>query len=150
MRGGVHWLGVVWLVVGCDSVRGPHQAVVMPAVRGRVVDSATLEAVAGARVYRSAGPVSDQRAEPPHGGERLQAPAPAGTDRDGRFEMGAVRGGYLLFEQPPPMLLGLRIEHPQYRSFVTNVDLLLVPPVQTTKGSEVDLGDLPLTLKEAP
>lgn len=151
MRGSVCSVGLAWfLVVGCDSVRGPHQGVVLPAVRGRVVDATTLEPVKGARVHRSAGLDDVPPAKPQHGGAAMQAPAPASTDRDGRFCLGVVRGGYLLFEQTPPLLVGLQIEHPLYRTFSTNVDLLRVPSVQTGNGPEVDVGEVGLTLKRAP
>lgn len=145
MRGAVCVLGwVAFLVLGCDSVRGPHQETVLPAVRGRVVDAATLEPVRGARVRRLAGSTDARTAAPQHGGAVLQAPAPARTDREGRFSLGVVRGGYLLFEQTPPLMIGLTFEHPRYQSFSTNVDLVLVPPVPTASGPEVDLGELRL------
>ena len=141
-------LGLVWFLTGCDSLRGPHQGIVAPAVQGRVLDETTLEPVAGARVYRSAGSTSAPSPAERHGGEVLQEPAPASTERDGRFRLGEIRAGYLLFERTPPLLISLRVEHSRYRMFSTNVDLLKVQPVQTPAGPVIPVGDLHLTPKQ--
>lgn len=139
------------LLAGCDSLRGPHQAVVLPAVRGRVVDAVTREPVKAARVTRTAGESAmSNPASPQHGGERLQETPPARTAKDGTFEMGEVRGGFLLFERIPPLLVSLRIEHGAYRTFTTNVDLLVVKPVQTPEGSVIEVGELAVQPKGEP
>ena len=148
MRRGAMLLGLAWLLVGCDSLRGPHQGVVAPAVQGRVVDAATLEPVAGARVHRVAGTTPQPSPAERHGGEVLQDPAPARTEPDGSFNLDELRSGYLLFERTPPLLISLRVEHSRYRTFSTNVDLLKVRPVQTSNGAVVAVGDLHLTRRD--
>ncbi len=131
------------LWVGCDSVRGPHQAVVLPAVRGRVLDANTGEPVKAARVTRTAGESAlPSASSPAHGAQRLQETPPARTARDGHFAMSAVRAGFLVFERTPPLLVSLRVEHGRYRTFTTNVDLLVVQPVQTPDGPVIDVGEL--------
>lgn len=140
-------LGLAWLVSGCDSLRGPHQGIVAPAVEGRVLDAVTLEPVTGARVHRVAAGTSTPSAAERHGGEVLQDPLLASTGPDGSFRLGEIRGGYLLFERAPPLLVTLRIEHSRYRMFSTNVDLLKVQPVQMPAGPAIPVGDLRLTPK---
>jgi len=140
-------LGLVVVLTGCDSLRGPHQGIVAPAVEGRVLDAVTFEPVAGARVHRLSGTDPVPKPSERHGGEVLQDPAPASSAPDGSFRLGAIRGGYLLFERTPPLLVSLQVEHSRYRTFSTNVDLLKVPPAQTSNGAVISVGDLHLTPK---
>lgn len=145
MRRGLLLAGLAILVVGCDSLRGPHQEIVAPSVEGRVLDAETHQPVGGARVHRVVGGTVEVKPAERHGGEILQDSPPAVTASDGGFRLGAVRGGYLLFERTPPLLVTLRVEHSRYRTFLTNVDLVKVPPAQTSNGPVVLVGDLLLT-----
>ena len=142
------WLGlaaVAW--AGCDSLRGPHQQVVLPEVRGRVVDAATGGPLSGARLERLS---ANRRSKDPldqHAAERQMAPTPIRTDADGRFLFGEVRSGNLLFERAPVYVFTLTARQAGYLPLSTNIDLLKLRPVKRDGVLTVDVGDLRLERK---
>lgn len=141
---------LLWLVclsafsTGCDTLKGPNQSIVAPAVEGRVVDAVSGEPLpdAGIQRFLRAPSKSDPLSE--KGAERLLQVPTVSSDAHGVFRIAAEKGGYLLFSQPGVFAFTLVVRHPTCQTLTTNIDLLEIRPVKTNGVSTVFVGDLPL------
>jgi hypothetical protein len=140
-------LTLVLAVTGCGTLTGPNQEYIAPAVRGRVVDGRTSQPIAGASVRRHPGNPPPRDPFPKKGGVLLMEPAPAVTDAQGYFRIPAEKSAHLLLTPSATLLITVLAEHSQYSATRTNLDLLLVQPVPTPHGPEVDAGELRLQPK---
>ncbi len=132
------------LVSGCDTLKGPNQSIVAPAVEGRVVDAVSGKPVSDARIQRhlQKPAKSDPLAE--KGAQRLLLEPTVNSDANGRFSIAPEKGGYLLFSQPGVYAFTLVVRHPTHQTLTTNIDLLEIRPVKTNDVLTVFVGDLPL------
>lgn len=144
MRMLVGWLSMLLFLVGCSSLRGPHQEYTLVAVKGRVVNAQTGEPIEGARVYRQVGPQSNYDPHRMKGAELLTLPTPAVTDGNGQFRLPSERSAALLFQSSSITLFRLNVTHSGYQPLSTNIDLIKIRPYKTGRGPEVDVMDLGL------
>jgi hypothetical protein len=135
---------MLFLVAGCSSLKGPNQEYTMVAVKGRVMDSETGQPVEGARVVRQVGARSEYDPRRMKGAEVLTLPSPAVTSASGHFRLPSQKGASLLFQQSSITLFRLNVNHSDYKSFSTNIDLIKIRPYKTARGPEVDVMDLGL------
>ena len=138
---------VVLLALGCDTLKGPNQGYVAPAVEGRVVDARTGDPLEGVRVKRYLEEPEQQDPLATKGATKLMQVPTASTDRDGHFFIVPEKGGYLLFEHPGVYELFLTLQRKDYQLLQTNIDLVKLKPVKTNKVLTVHVGDLPLSPK---
>lgn len=136
------------LLVGCDTLVGPNQSYIAPAVEGRVVDAATGAPLENARVqrYLKEPAKTDPLAE--KGAQRLQTVPSLKSDAEGRFRIKPEKGGYLLFQRPGAFQLTLVVRCSAYQTLTTNIDLVKIKPVKTNDVLTVHVGNLPLEPKE--
>jgi hypothetical protein len=138
-------LGLLLLVgAGCSSLTGPNQEYTSPAIIGRVLDATTSQPLAGVRVSRHAGNPRPKDPFPEKGGEQSMQPSPAITDAQGHFVFPAEKAAHLIFTPSKPMLITLIAERQHYQNLRTNLDLVLVKPTKTSRGPEINAGDLRL------
>jgi threonine dehydrogenase-like Zn-dependent dehydrogenase len=137
------------MLLGCSSLRGPHQAYLAPRVVGRVVDARTGAPVPNARVRHvqqtspsAAEALSDQR-----GAQRLLQTTGVQTDRQGWFNLPAQKGLFLLFGHGSGWFGTIVVEHPAYQTLRTNVTVNPAASTQSRRGPAVDAGDLMLEPK---
>lgn len=129
-------------LASCGSLRGPHQQYTAPAISGRVLDDATDEPIQGARVARVQGREEDPTVFPKTGAERLTEDRAVRTAADGWFYLPAQRSAYLLFGPSGSLSATLRVEKSGYLNVTTNLDFVRIKPVKTSKGPEIQAGDL--------
>lgn len=134
-------------LASCGSVRGPHQQYTAPAVSGRVLDAASGEPIAGARVGRIHSREQDSTVFPKTGGQQLTIGQPERTGADGSFYLPAQRSAYLLFGPSGSLTVTLQAEKSGYLNLTTNLDLVHIKPVKTSKGPEVRAGELHMRRK---
>ena len=137
----------VLLLAGCDTLKGPNQSYIAPAVEGRVVDAATGEPLRDARVQRHLKPPTRADSFSTKGAEKLRTAPTLRSDADGRFRIAPDKGGYLLLERPGVFKFTLVVRHPTHETLTTNIDLLTIKPVKTNNVLTVFVGDLPLSGK---
>lgn len=129
---------------GCDSLKGPNQSYIAPAVEGRVVDAASGEPLSDARIQRYLGKPTKSNPLSEKGAQRLLVVPTLNSDADGRFRIAPVRGGYLLLSQPGVFEFTLVVRQSSHQTLTTNIDLLKIKPIKTNNVSTVFVGDLPL------
>ena len=136
------------LWTGCDTLKGPNESDVAPAVEGRVVDAVSGAPLPDARVqrYLSEPKPSDPLKE--HGAERLFTVPSVRSDAEGRFRIDSAKGGYLMFARPGVFGFTLVVRHPTHQTLTTNIDLLKFKPVKTNGVLTTLVGDLPLDPKQ--
>lgn len=138
-------LGVLVLVgAGCGSLTGPNQEYLAPALTGRVLDADTSQPLAGVRVSRQAGNPPPKDPFPEKGGVLILTPSPAVTDAQGRFYLPAKKSAHLIFTPATPMMTTLVAKREDYVTLRTNLDLVVIKPVKTPHGPEINAGDLRL------
>ena len=135
------------LVVGCDTLRGPNQGYIAPAVEGCVIDASTGEPVKGVLVKRYLERPGQKDPLDTRGATKLLQVPTDSTDSDGSFHIVPERGGYLLFEHPGVYELFLTLQRRHYEVLVTNVDLVKIKPFKTNNVLTVHVGDLPIRPK---
>jgi len=135
--------------VACDTLKGPHQSYLAPAVQGRIVDADSGEPLQNARVQRYLGkptPNKDPFAE--KGAQHLITVPVVNSDESGLFSIAPERGGYLLLEQPPVYEITLVIRHRTHQTLTTNIDLAKLKPVKTNDVLTLYLEDIPLEVDQ--
>lgn len=137
----------VLLWTGCDTLKGPNQPYIAPAVEGRVLDAVSKEPLEDAHVQRYLG--KPTRADPfaEKGAQRLMTVPVLNSDAQGRFKISPDRGGNLLFSTPPVYEITLVVRHDTHETLTTNIDLIKMKPVKTNKVWTLFMGDLPLEPK---
>ncbi|MBX3732106.1 MAG: hypothetical protein KF791_05885 [Verrucomicrobiae bacterium] len=110
--------------VGCEYLAPPHQAWTEARVTGQVVDGSTREPIRGASVSRVRSGVAGSSI-PTKGGPRMEERAlVAVTDREGWFQLAAVKNAYLLLETYSDFAVHIQVEARGYartRLLFTNV-----------------------------
>ena len=137
----------VLLLAGCDTLKGPNQSYIAPAVEGRVVDGVSGQPLRDARVQRHLKPPARSNSFSTKGAEKLRTVPTLRSDPEGRFRIAPEKGGYLLLERPGVFEFTLVVRHPTHETLTTNIDLLKIKPVKTNKVLTVFVGDLPLSGK---
>jgi len=132
------------LLTGCDTLKGPNQSFVAPAVEGRVVDAESGAPLQKAGVQRYLEPPSKQDPLAEKGAQRLMTVPTIRSGPDGRFQIGPQRGGYLLMSHPGVFQITLVVRHDTHQTLTTNIDLIKVKPIKTNGVPTVLVGDLPL------
>jgi hypothetical protein len=142
-----HLCAFLLLLTGCDTLKGPNQSYVAPAVEGCVVSAVSGQPLPDARIQRYLR--NPNRSDPldNHGAERLLTVPSVRSGADGQFRIAPEKGGYLLLEHPSVLQFTLVIRHATHQTLTTNVDLAQIKPVKTNNVLTVFVGDLPLTSK---
>jgi hypothetical protein len=133
-----------FLLAGCDTLVGPNQSYVAPAVEGRVVDARSGAPLQNARVQRYLGEPAKPDPFAEKGAQRLQSVPALRSDAEGRFRISPEKGGYLLFQHSPVLELTLVVRCASYQTLSTNIDLIKLKPVKTNDVLTLFVGDLPL------
>lgn len=136
------------LCSGCDTLKGPNQSYIAPAVEGRVVDSASGEPLEDARIQRHLREPTRSDPLATKGAEQLRQVPTLKSDAEGNFKIAPVKGGYLLMERSGVFQFTLVVRHSTHQTLTTNIDLLKIKPIKTNDVVTVFVGDLPLELKE--
>lgn len=137
----------VLLSLGCDSIKGPNQSYLAPAVEGRLVDATSGEPLPDGWVKRYLGKPSKPDPLAEKGAQRLMTVPTVTSDENGQFQIAPEKGGYLLMTPAPVYNITLVARHQGYETLTTNIDLLKIKPVKTNKVLTVFVGDLPLKSK---
>ena len=135
------------MLIGCDTLKGPNQAYIAPAVKGRVVDAQSGVPLEGVLVKRYLEKPGQEDPFATHGASKLMQVPFATTDAEGYFFHDPERGGYLLFEHPGAYEIYLVLQCKGYTTLTTNIDLVKIKPVKTNDLLVVTVGDLPLESK---
>lgn len=151
------WFGVslgalAGALLGCSSLRGPHQEFLAPRVVGRVLDARTGAPVPNARVRHLAetGASAYEALPDQRGAQRLVESTGVRTDRQGWFNLPAHKGLFLLLHHGSGSFGSIIVEHPAYHTLRTNVTAHPAASVQTERGPAADAGDLLLQPKSRP
>ncbi|MCU0770843.1 MAG: hypothetical protein MUE94_03600 [Verrucomicrobia bacterium] len=134
--------------VGCDTLKGPNQSYVVPAVEGRVVDVCSGQALPHARIQRHLRAPAKSDPLDRHGSEQLLMVPTVRSDAEGRFWIAPEKAGYLLLEHPGVLEFTLVVRHATHQTLTTNIDLVHIKPVKTNNLLTVFVGDLPLEPKD--
>lgn len=140
-------LTAVLLATGCEYLAPPHLSWTEARVTGRIVDSATHQPIAGAKIMRvrNAEPNTGGFGDRDKGGPQMaDKPIYATSGKSGQFTLDEVKTAYLLLESYPDYAVTLRIQAPGHQtvqSLFTNVtyaggDKKTVPIIE--------VGDIPL------
>lgn len=138
---------LVLLATGCEYLAPPHQSWTEARVAGRVVDSATHQPIAGARIMRS------RNAEPNMGGfgdrdkggpQMADKPVFATSNKDGQFTLDAVKTAYLLLESFPDYAVTLRIQAHGYQTVQTLFTNVTYAGGDKKTVPIIEAGDIPL------
>ncbi len=140
------FLTLLW--AGCDTLKGPNQSYIAPAVEGRVVDAASGQALPDARIQRHLRAPTQSDPLATHGAERLLTVPSLRSDTEGRFRIAPEKGGYLLLERPGVYEFMLVVRHSTHQTLSTNIDLAKIKPIKTNNVLTVFVGDLPLNASE--
>lgn len=141
-------LGCLLLLgAGCSSLTGPNQEYTKPAVVGRVLDASTGQPLAGARISRQLGNSKAKDPFPEKGSTSIMAASPEVSDAQGRFSFAAEKTAHLIFTPSRPFMLTLTVEHQDYQTLRTNLDLVVIKATKTPHGPQIDAGDLRLRPK---
>jgi len=138
------------LMIGCDTLKGPNQGYIAPAVEGRVVDARSGAPLPDVIVKRYLEKPERENPLATHGASKLMQVPFATTDAQGHFLHDAERGGYLLFEHPGAYEIYLVLQRKGYETLTTNIDLVKIKPVKTNDLLIVHVGDLPLESESEP
>ena len=136
------------LLTGCDSLKGPNQSYVAPAVQGRVVDAGSGAPLPDARIQRYLSKPANTDPLSEKGAERLMTVPVIRPDAEGRFCVDPKRSGHLLFERTGVFQFTLVVRCAAYQTLTTNIDLIKIKPVKTNNVLTVFVGDLTLQPKE--
>lgn len=136
------------LLVGCDTLKGPNQSYVAPAVEGRVVDAESGEPLRDARIQRHLRQPTKTDPLAHRGAERLRQVPTLRSDAKGQFRIAPEKGGYLLLERSGVFQFTLVVRHSTHQTLTTNIDLIKVKPIRTNNVLTVFVGDLPLEAME--
>jgi hypothetical protein len=109
-------------ITGCQSTGAEY---ISPRVEGRVLDAQTHQPLSRVHVLRT--PAGSQVYDNPYqlhrGEQRMGAPLPAYTGKNGRFVIDSEKA-LVLFAQVNWFSIDLTFEHSGYEQFVTNYTLV--------------------------
>lgn len=137
----------VFFSLGCDTLKGPNQSYIVPAVEGRVVDARSGEPLEEARVQRYLGKNTQPDPLATKGAQRLLLVPTVNSDPQGQFRISPEKSGNLLLEPQPVYEITLVIRHATHQTLTTNINLIQIRPVRTNKVPVLQLGDVPLEPK---
>ena len=135
-------LALTW--AGCQDLALPHQAWTQPRITGRVLDEATRQPVAGAKVTRVRPPSNDGFSDDTKGGPQMvNRPVFAVTEADGRFQLAGERTAQLFLETFPDFAVTLRVSVSGYATFQEQFTNVIFAGPQTNEPL-VNAGDIRL------
>lgn len=136
------------LLAGCDTLKGPNQSYVAPAVQGRVIDAESGAPLEEARIQRHLRKPTKIDPFAEKGSQKLRQVPTLRSDPEGHFQIAPIKSGHLLLEQSGVFEFTLVVRCASYRTLTTNIDLVKIKPFKTNNVLTVFVGDLPLEPEE--